>query len=127
MSAIEIIALVTIIISVIKLVVITINPKAWYEGPLVKVWTNKVSGTLISLALGAVVLNYLLEELTIVQVFASLTFASLLFMLILIPYYRELYNMVLRDHSKGRDIFKRSWLGSIAWIALMIWVLVELF
>jgi hypothetical protein len=127
MTAVEIIALVTIILSVIKLVTVYINPKAWYEGPIARIWTRPVAGTVISLALGVVILNYLLQELTIVQVFASVAFASVLFSLMLIPYYKELHGIFLKDGQSGDQIFKKSWLGTVAWVALMVWALVEIF
>ncbi|MEX0919215.1 MAG: hypothetical protein WDZ64_00510 [Parcubacteria group bacterium] len=126
MSAIETIALVLIGISVIKMITILISPRAWYEGPVAKLWSTPVVGTLLSLVLAWVVLKYLLVELTIVQVFASMAFTSLLFFLILMPYYHELHRMIYREGQSGMSIFKKSLVGTLAWLALMVWVLVEI-
>ena len=127
MTAIEIIALVFIAFSAIKIAVLMIKPTAWYGGPAGKLWSNPVIAYPAIIVIGAVVLWYLLAELTITQVFAAGIFGFLVFMLDLTPYTGKLFGLIQRDAQSGTNILRKSWVGNLVWIVLMILVLWEIF
>lgn len=130
MSAIETIALILVALSVVKIVMLLISPKSWYSSsnPLVKLlWSNPLAAGTTALILGAIVLIYLLQELTMVQIFAVVAFASLLFMLALAPYNKQVLEMVAKDTENNGNFLVRHWLSTIIWVGLMIWVVWEIF
>ncbi len=128
MTAVEIIALVFIILSIIKLITIAVSPKAWYSpaNPIVKLVWSKTSASIFSIVLGAVVLYSLLSEISIVQVFVALVFTFLLAILTVAPDIKEVFKGVVNRLEK-ENLFAEYWLPLIVWVGLMAWVLWELF
>lgn len=125
MSPIKIIALIFIIFAIIKLVIISINPMSW-KSVVKKIYIKPFVTATVGLIMAAVILRYLLEELTIVQVFASMTFM----MALMIVQFAGLGNEIVELSDKfynDRSILKKVWLSLILWIALMGWVLYEIF
>lgn len=129
MTSIQIIALILIIISLIKIVVIFIKPALWYgdKNPLIRYWMKAKGGVVISLALGVLVLSYLLKELSITQIFATTAFLALFMMIAFAPYAKHLYEWVNREASTDSDIFRHNWIALVLWLGLVIWVLVDIF
>lgn len=125
----EIIALVFIVITLIKLLVISFNPKAWYgpANPLMKLFANQTLSSIFSLFLGGLVLMYLLTKLNIVGVFAVLVFAFLLLMLTLSPYINQMVEMIIMDSETGKGFFRKNWLSILVWLILIFWVLWDIF
>ncbi len=129
MNALEIVALVFIAITLIKLLVISVNPRTWYgpANPLMKLFANRALGVGFSLLLGGLVLMYLLVELSIVEIFAASVFAFLLLMLSLSPYANQMVEMIVTNSETGKGFFRKNWLSVVVWLGLIIWVLWEIF
>ena len=125
MTPIEIIALIFIIFALVKLVVIFINPMSW-KSVVKKIYVKPVVTTAVGLVGMAVILRYLLEELTIVQIFASMTFMMALMMIQFSALGHEIVEMSDKFFN-DRDILKKVWLSLALWIVLMGWVLYEIF
>ena len=125
MSAVETIALILIIVSAIKIIFLLVKPGAWFN-TVGKLWIKPGVATVVALVLGGLVLKYLLVELTIVQIVAVCAFYSMFFWIALAPYKNDWYNMVTRELSSG-NIWKKNWLSTLLWIAIMVWVLKKLF
>jgi hypothetical protein len=124
MTPIQIMALVFAIIAAIKIVIILVQPKTW-TGVVNAVYGNKAITMIVSLILAVILLNFLLAELTIVQIFAVMLFMSPLLALGVTAYNKELMTFgkkMLRD----RKIVKKAWLSIVVWIVLIIWVLYTL-
>jgi hypothetical protein len=122
-STIEWFALVLAVLTIVKLLVISINAKSWMsfsKSLFVKPWL----ATTVSLVLALVVLYYLLAELTIVQIFATMLFLSLLMTASLAHFYKDLHKTVNKN-IKGK--IKDMWLSIIIWMILSVWVLFSLF
>ena len=77
MTPVEIIALIFVVIGVIKLVVLMISPKSWKSVPDA-FFKQPILMMLVSFVLAAIVLYYLLTEMTIVQIAAVMLFTLLL-------------------------------------------------
>ena len=125
MRPVEIIALVFVAFALIKLIVILINPMSWK--PVVKgIYNKPIVTTVAGFVLGLIILRYLLEELTIVQIFASMTFMMALMMVQFAAFGGEIIEMSDRFFN-DREMLKKIWLSLSIWIVLMIWVLYEIF
>ena len=125
MTPVEIIALVFVVFALIKLAVIAVNPSSWISA-VKNIYAKPVMLTGVALILGAIVLKYLLEELTIVQIFAAMTFMMALMMIQFAALSNEIKDIAER-FLKDRNLLRRLWLPLILWIALMAWVLFEIF
>ncbi len=126
MIPIEIIALVLIIVTVIKLLVILTNPKKW-GGVIEAIWKNNGLVTVVSLVLAGVVLYYLLGAgITIIQIFAVMAFLCLLMALSISAYSKDLIGFA-KKIFKDKAVVKKAWLVIIIWIILILWGLKELF
>ncbi len=129
MTAVEIIALIFVALSVIKLVVLSISPRAWYgpANPIIRLVWNRISATVLSLVLGGLVLFYLLAEISIVQIFASMVFTFLLVILIMAPDIKKIFDVLIRHLEREKRLWTRYWFPLLVWIALMVWVVWEIF
>jgi hypothetical protein len=119
-TPVELIALILIIISAIKLVVIFVSPKSWNNNVVKKLWGKSNLMGIISLILAAVVFYYLLQELTIVQILATTMFVALLMAFGIAPYKAEIIKLADKM-MKDKAILKKSFFYIIIWIALIVW------
>ena len=122
-STIEWFALILAVLTLVKLIVISINPKSWMnfsKSLFTKPWLT----TTTSLILALVVLYYLLVEITIVQIFAVMLFLSLLMMAGMVRFTKDLHKIAGKNI---KEKIKGSWLTIIIWFLLAIWVLFSLF
>ncbi len=128
MTGIEIIALVFIGISFIKIAVLAFRPKSWYgeSNPLIKIFSKPLSATAMSLVLGIIILFYLLKELSIIQIFAAMVFGWILLMFTMAPLTGRIFEWI-RGIAGEPNFFRKNFFSIIIWIILMIWVLKEIF
>ena len=121
----EIIALVLLVFAVIKIVILLIKPEAWMDFAK-GIWKNKVVTKLVALILAAVVFYYLIQVLTIVQIFAVTAFVALLLAIGLADPIKRIIP-VYEKQIKDGTLWKDNWLYTLIWLALMVWVVIELF
>ncbi len=129
MTPVEIIALIFVVISIIKLITIAISPKAWYgsSNPLVKLVWNRISATIFSLIIGGVILYYLLAEISIAQLFVAVIFSFLLMIITVAPDIDKLLKAVPDQIEKKKGSFLvEYWPAIIAWVGLMAWTVWEI-
>ncbi len=120
-TAIEIFALILAVIVLLKLIVLLIKPDMLFKFSKKLFKQVKLFQVLI-LIVGAVVLYYLLQTLTIVQIFAVTFFVGSLYALLLAAYAEKLMKLF-----KPKTIVKDNWLTFLIWTILSLWVLKELF
>ncbi len=120
MTTIEIMALIVASLVGIKLLVILINPKSWMV-VIRTVYAKPTLTILIALALGAVTLNNLLKELTIVQIFGAILFLMFLMVIGFAVYSKETVTWAER-FLEDKSVVKKAWLAIVIWVALVIWV-----
>ena len=124
MTPIEIIALILIIVSGIKIIVILINPNAWMNFAK-KLFANASLVRIVLLILAGVVLYYLLQELTIIQILAA---ATLIVLLIGIGLAKDFNTLIkLYNNQNSGKLLKDNWLYTLIWIVLLAWGAKELF
>ena len=125
-TPVEWMALILIVISAIKIIVILVKPKAWNDSVVKKLWKNSGLAMIVSLILAAVALYYLLQELTIVQILATMLFLALLMAIGVSAYKKEIIGLADKM-LKNKSVIKKSWLYLIIWIVLLLWGAKELF
>ncbi len=125
MTPIEIIAVILVAVSILKLVILAIKPKIWlrlveaiYSKPKAMMW--------VSLILGAMVLYYLLQTMTIVQIVAVMAFMSLL-MAVGFSAFPGYIVETAQKAFRRKHLVRRAWLMTIVWVVICVWVLYEIF
>ncbi len=123
-SVIDLMALIVAVVVIIKILVIVIKPRAWLR--IVKpIYKYPVLLGFVSLVLGAFSLLYLLDELTIVQIFAVILFIAFLAGVTLASYAKDMVafgEKLLKD----RKVVDKAWISIIIWLLLGVWALYTL-
>ena len=125
-TSVEIIALIVIIASVIKMLVLLVNPATWMnfaKGVYKKPGLVKVIGFILAV----VVLYYLNSAgITIVQILAVTAFVALL---IMIGLANEFPHFIKKSEAmiKKGNLWKEYWFYTLIWIVLLVWGVKELF
>ncbi|MBU0467309.1 MAG: hypothetical protein KJ718_05135 [Nanoarchaeota archaeon] len=123
-TPVEVIALIVVIAAVVKMIVLLVNPRAWI-GFAKGVYAKTGLVQMVGLILAAVVLYYLLQEITIVQVMAVVAFTALLVMVGLAPEIGHFVKKYEAQIKKG-TLWKQYWLYTLIWIVLVLWAAKEL-
>ena len=124
METIAIFALIMATLALVKILIILVKPRAWYN--LVKaVWKAPTIVMLICLILAAMVFYSLLQELSLVQIMAVVLFVALLGGVTAAVYSKEVVSLagkMLND----RKFMRKAWLPIIIWLILVLWALKEI-
>ncbi|MBT3323820.1 hypothetical protein HN681_00390 [archaeon] len=125
MNAIEIMALIVVVLGLVKMIVIFKNPKSWmgvvnffFKKPKITMWVSAV--------LAVVTLWFLLQTFSIVQIFGVILFVMFLYLMTFAAYSKELMQMVTKM-LKDKHMLRRAMLPIVIWTALMLWALYALF
>jgi len=125
-TAIENLALIILVLSLIKVLVIIKNPMTWFNKVVKPVYSNAFYLQTIGLVLTAVSLYYLLQVFSIVEIFAVMFFFAAVTLMGIAPFNKDLLEFATRVY-KQKGIIRRTWLSTTIWIILMLWALYELF
>lgn len=125
-TPIEALAFIIAALSLIKILVILVNPMSWFKGVVKPIYSNSFRLQFIGIILAGVSLFYLLEEFTIVQIFAVMFFFASLMLLGVGAYTKDLLAFADKIY-KRKGAIRKAWLSILIWFILIIWVLVELF
>lgn len=126
MTYIEIIALVTALIVIVKTAILLKHQRFWYSNVTRRYWKGTGTVTMIlSFAVAGGILLMLLQELTIIQIWAVMLFAMALISGALAPFSKYMLEAENKWFSESSAL-KKGWLAGIIWMALSIWVLVAL-
>lgn len=126
MNPTEIMAFIVAFLTLGKMLTMLISQKSWFTNSTKRFWAHPKMLTIGSLVAVIVSLWFLLQELTIVQVFAVTFFSMSLIVLGLAP----LSKYMLEIEEKWFKEEKMITIGPIAWIVwsgLSIWVLYTIF
>ena len=124
-TAIDILAMIFSAIVLVKILVILIKRQAWI-GVVEWIYSKPVVTMLVSLVLALVSLNYLLNSVTIVQIFAVTLFISLLFVMTAAAYYKEIMPLA-RKVIREKRFMRKVWFPIVIWILLLVWALWMIF
>ena len=124
-GTVETIAAILVIFGIIKMLFVFFSPKTWMSFAK-KLYSKPKVISYISLVLAAVVLYYLIGAgITIVQIFAVMTFMMLLIVVGMAQYINQIIKFY--DKKDLKKILADQWLYVVIWIVLLIWGLKELF
>ena len=124
-STIEILALILIVFSIIKLVVILISPNAWF-GFARKVYIKPEITSATATVLAAIVLYYLISSgVTITKVLATTLFIALLIVIGFAKYADQISDWAEKQDMQG--ILMKQWFYTLIWVALLLWGIQEIF
>ncbi len=121
----EILALILIVATAIKLVIFLVNPEWWYSF-IGGIYSKPPLASFIAFVLAMIVLYLLLASgVTIVEILAVCLFVALLIAVGLSKYADKLIPWV-----KGKNIvfvLKEIWLYTLVWLLLLAWGVGEIF
>ena len=125
MTAIEIIALITAALILIKLLVVWRKPSAWMrvsKAALRETTLTKVIYGVLILVVG----GYIFSAFSIVDFMAVTALVSLLVGFSFLFYSKE-FGAVARNLMKQKGLLKRAWPTVVIWLLLSLWTLQALF
>ncbi len=123
MSVIQNMAVIVAVLTLVKLVWVYFSPKSWMDNvtkPLFKM------NQFVWLVLAAIAGYYVLQMLTIVEVFAVFLFMVPLMAMSYSVFSKEFLELADKLIRK-KDLWQRTWLIWLVWIVLSLWVLKEIF
>ena len=125
-TSVEIIALIVLIVTTIKILVLLIKPQAWMNFAR-GFYKKPALARMVSLALGLVILYYLTAAgIGIVEILAVTAFVAMLIVFGLAPQINTLMARYKAQIKKGK-LWKENWLYTLIWVALMVWGALVLF
>ncbi|MFH1787187.1 MAG: hypothetical protein ABH811_00110 [archaeon] len=123
-SAIEIIALVFVLAAFVKVLIILVSRNSWAS--FVKRLYNKPTALMfIELVLAGIVIYYLLQSLSIIQIMGGVVLGALLTGMTFAAYGKELMPSMLK--LLKRDALRKAWLPILVWLSLVVWTVGVLF
>ena len=125
MTPIEIIALALIVLAAVKMIILLVKPQAWMNFAK-GFYKNKSVAVVIGLVLGGIILYYLIQEITIIQILAVTAFVAMLFVIGFAGHVSDLIRRYEREIKAGK-LWKRHWFYTLLWIALLTWGALVLF
>jgi len=123
-TPVDMIALFFVLVVLVKLLVVSYNKRIWIEKITKPIYNNqKITGIIVT-GLALLILKYLLEELSLVQIFAVVFFSSLLIVLGFLPYSKELMNLI--EKVEKREFTKWQIFYLLVWLFFALWVFYEI-
>lgn len=124
MTALKVIAVILMVVTAIKLVVVLANPRAWIAFAR-RLYMYPAVTSAVALVLAAIVFYFLLASgMTVVQILAVCVFVALLLVMGMAPYSEALLGWV--EHQDVGAMIRRLWLYTAIWLALLVWGAVEI-
>ena len=125
LNSITILALIFIILVIIKIIVVAISPKSWFDFAK-KLYINPKLTSILSLILALIVLYFITSSgISIVQILAVSLFLSLLIMVGISQYANELLSW--KEDKELNKIIRNQWLYILVWLVLIAWGIKEIF
>lgn len=125
MTPLEIIALLFAALSLTKLVVILINKKAWANSVASPIYSNANRSMLIFSSIAVIVFYFLVQELSIVQIFATIAFSSMLVGIGFMQHAELMQSLIKKAYAKKLSFGSFAYV--FVWLALLFWVLADIF
>lgn len=126
MSLVTMLALITALIVIVKLLMIRRSQGLWFNTITSRYWKGSGTVTMIlSLVAASIALAILLQELTIVQIWACLFFSMALVSMALAPFAKYMLEAEKSWFAK-EDVLKKGWVSLIVWVGFSVWVLISI-
>lgn len=126
MSMVEVLGLLTAVIVIAKTAILLKSQRFWYGNITSRYWKGSGNLTMVlSFIVAAITLAILLQELTIVQIWAVMLFSMALISMALAPFSKYMLETEKKWFAETNTL-KKGWFAAIVWIALSIWVLISI-
>ena len=125
MTPIEICALIFAILVLVKLIVISINPRKWMDLAETLLKSHGYF-SIVYLILAVIVGYYLMQELTVIQIVSAMLFTMLLAGLTMMQYPGPILKLS-RETLKDKKVLSKNWFSVLIWIAIAVYTLYLLF
>lgn len=125
LSSIEIIAAIFAIISLTKLLSISVNKKTWFNYVVRPLYQNAILSSIILAVIAITIFYFLIQYLSITEIIASLAFSITLIGLGFMSYSKEMSPLFEKIYNKKFSIWQ--WIYILIWIILSLWVIYEIF
>ncbi len=125
LTAVEVIAVLFALFILIKMVFLIVKKEAWFNAMVKPSIKNSKGIGIVFLVLVAVIFYYLIQALSIVEIFAVLAFSCFLIFLSLFAYSEDLFKFAKKIYSKNFNFW--MWLQILIWFVLAVWVLFVVF
>src|SRR3989344_6634710 len=112
MNPIEIMAIIVAVLGLVKLFFVATNPKAWLK-VVDFVFAKPNVTSAVSALLALIVLFFIIQEITIVQIFAVVLFVMLLVLVKASAYAKEIKDLGYKI-LKDKNVIKKVWLAVVA-------------
>ena len=123
-TPIEIIALIFTLLIILKIIFIITNKQTWYKNVAKPIYDNtKTSGIIFTIS-AIIIFYFLIQELTITQIFAALAFSSLLIALGFLQH-KDMTSLIQKAYKQKFNIW--TWFYIIIFLLLIFLVLYEIF
>lgn len=123
-TPIQIIVFIFSIFALIKIIVVFINKKIWYDNIITPLYKSSNLISLILSILAILTFLFLIQELTFTQIFAVMVFTSLLAGIGFLHSSQELLPVLKKVYAKKIDSF--TIIYTLIWVALIITVIKEI-
>lgn len=120
----EIIALILIALSLIKIIIIFINKKIWYKNVVEPFYKNRHIASCILSILSIIIFYFIIQELTFSQIFVAIGFSSILLVLGFLQFSEEFMLLIKKIYSEKLNLLKIIYI--LIWVALIIAVIKEI-
>jgi hypothetical protein len=124
-TAIEIIAATLAILGIIELIFILIAKQGYLDNVIKPALNNINVISFILIIIGIVIFYFLIQELTIVQIYAVVAFSAILMGVMLFQYSNDLMPLVERVYKE--NFSGLMWIYIIIWLVLSLWVIYVIF
>ena len=125
METLELFALIIALLTLVKILVVLNNPMIWLNNVAKPVYKNPRTLMAAGLIFGATSLYYLLQEISIIQIFAVMFFVVSIFLIGVAPFSKEISKFA-ETLYKQKNILRRARVSMIIWIILTLWVISEI-
>ena len=115
----QVLAAILILLSVVKLGVVLVRPRAWL-GFAKRLYTHPQVTSVVALLIAGIILALLIRSgLDIVQILAVCLFVASLVVVGVAPYALHLFDWLEKEDVD--QLIKRQWLYISVWLALLLW------
>jgi hypothetical protein len=119
------IAAIIAVLVIVKILFIAVSKKTWYNGVVKPIYSNPKTVSFVFGILAIVVFYFLIQELTIIQIFSVFAFCSLFMGAALMMFPISIQGLIKKAYSQKFSGW--MWVYILIWFLLAAWVLYELF
>ncbi|MEK6937315.1 MAG: hypothetical protein AABW58_04560 [Nanoarchaeota archaeon] len=120
MAPLEIISFLFALLILVKLVFVIFSKQTWYRNVAMPIYKNPKVSSLVILIIALIIFYYLIQSITLIELFAAMAFTNMITALSFMFYTKEFSELVKKVYSKN---FKFTIFGILY---LLFWILLSL-